>query len=168
MKRMIAIVLLFALSLTAAGCKKDTPEFVNPVQVYYRRFDDIYGTEPGVICAITIEGTDRLSDPISLLNDYLSDSDPIGAIPFPKDTKLQKLTISGDTAVAELSASFARLEGMDLTIACACITMTIMELTGVESVAIRCADRKLNGAVQIVMSRDSLILLDLYDPNLEN
>ena len=50
---------------------------------------------------------------------------------------------------------------MDLTLACACITLTCLELPGVESVSISAQGSQLAGQQALTMSREDLLLEDL-------
>ena len=59
-----------------------------------------------------------------------------------------------------LSRGFATYSGLELTIACACITKTAISLTGVDIVRIRADQTLLNGAEYIQMDANSVLLID--------
>ena len=81
--------------------------------------------------------------------------------PFPKSVRLVSAKMVGSQLNLVLSENYADLSGVDLMLACACITLTGLELPGVESVAIRAQNRTLNGKWEIVMNQDKFLMEDL-------
>ncbi len=81
--------------------------------------------------------------------------------PFPKSVQLVSAKMIGTQLNLMLSENYADLSGVDLTLACTCITLTGLELPGVESVAIRAQSRTLNGKWEIVMNQDKFLTEDL-------
>lgn len=56
--------------------------------------------------------------------------------PFPGGTSLQKLAVAGGRATVDLSRPYGRLSGVDLSIADACLTLTLTQLPGIYAVRV--------------------------------
>lgn len=166
MKRIIALLLVMILCLSFWGCEeKETVKIEKPVSFYYRRAQINYGSDDGVIAFCIGEGAGYEEDLTGLLNVYLHNTDdPAFSRTFPAGSQLIKLTITDGVAEIQLNNLFARHTGIDLTIACACLSLTVMELTQVETVCISTTSATLDGAESITMTADSILLLDLYEP----
>lgn len=164
MKRYISLLLIMAICFTLCACKPAPEKIEQPANFYYRNAEISFGANDGLISALPSE-TVGFDSTITILNEYLkgpksSEFDTT----FPASTKVQQFTIVGDRADVQLNDSLARLTGIDLTIACACLTITTIELTGVSTVTISTANEALDGASSITMSMDSLMLMDIYTP----
>jgi len=70
------------------------------------------------------------------------------------------MDLDGLTAKIVLCDEFATLKGLDLTIACACLSRTVIALTGCHEVIISAESMQLDGKNFITLSRDSYLLLD--------
>lgn len=161
MKQIISLLLLFSLILSLFGCTGETPKISDPVSFYYCRKELTYGTADSVILAVTAEAAGHREDPRYLINQYLAGPEDDALAPtFPAGVTLQSLTVADDTVDLLLSSAFAGLSGMELTIACACLTLTVIELTGAQTVRIRAAASLLDGSDEIVMDESCLLLLD--------
>ena len=78
--------------------------------------------------------------------------------PFPSGTTLQKLTVAGGRAAVDLSEPYARLSGIDLSIADACLTLTLTQLDGVYAVRITANGRELPyRRTQLLTAADALL-----------
>lgn len=165
MKKMLILSLCLALLMSLTACSEPAPKYEKPIQLYYRTAVTADEIAESVIGPVTVEGAALPEDPQALLNEYLKGTSAVGFLTtFPASTKLLSMELTEDTAILMLNPSITRLSGIDLTIACACITMTTMELTGVTTVRIRASNSSLDGADEIVMDRQTLILQDLYVP----
>ena len=80
--------------------------------------------------------------------------------PFPKDLEIQSIQRDGSTLTITVNDSLAKLKGMKLTKACACLALTCLDLTDAETVSIQAATELLNNQKSIDLTRDSLVLLD--------
>lgn len=161
MKRLFVLLLITALCSPLLGCAKETAHIQEPVSFYYRRKTLAYGEENSVILSENRESVGHQNSPEYLLKEYLAGpiSDNL-ARTFPPRTTLVQLTVDNSKATIILSSHIANLTGMDLTIACACLTLTTMELTGAETVEIRAKDALLDDAESIIMDRECLLFLD--------
>lgn len=161
MKRMAAILLLILLLLSVCGCKRspDTAQF--QVSFYYLRSVLTYGQADSVIAPEVLDGIDRESSLNYLMALYLNGpTDNRLYSPFPKDLEIQSIQRDGSTLTITVNDSLAKLKGMKLTKACACLALTCLDLTDAETVSIQAATELLNNQKSIDLTRDSLVLLD--------
>ena len=165
MKKLLCLILSLLFCVNFWGCQEEKPKLEQPVRFYYLTSTPENGIQDKVIDAVSVEGAGKLEDIHSLLNEYLrGTSEPGFETTFPASTKILKLTVSDSIAAVEMNSAIARLSGIDLTIACACITMTVMELTGASQVRISASNSTLDGAETVVMDINSLTMLDIYTP----
>lgn len=157
MKKMIALALALLLSLTGCG----EPSMRQPGNFYYRAAQTQFDSADGVIRSEQRELAD-LSDSItSILELYLQGpQDPDLVSPFPRNTHVVQAWVVDDALILTLSEEFAQLSGVDLTIACGCITKTASELMEVQKVRIQVPGRLLSDQRFFTMSADSLQLED--------
>lgn len=161
MKKGIAILLMFALCLSLWGCQGDSNAPKDPVTFYYRRVEFDHGNEDSVIMGEVREAEGHKDDMMYLLNLYLAGPEsPEMAVTFPYNTQLIRFTLSDKIASVTLSDSFAQLTGIDLTVACACIAKTVMELTGIQTVQLQTPTMMLGNDPFVVIDSASLLLID--------
>ena len=166
MKRVISILLIFVLAFSLAACVyEEEPELVDPVNFYYLRVQDpenlYHGTADSVVLAEQREAFGVRDFLTVLLERYLSGPTSEGLVsPFPAGTKLKAWELSGNMLTLTLSNEIAQLSGMDLTLACACLTVTCLELTDAEAVQIRAESATFGSKASITMTRNDLVLLD--------
>lgn len=169
MKRIAAFLLLLCVTLTMCACAQQE-EFKDPVTFYYLRAPQLngelaHGSTDSVIAPEVREGAEYRKDMNLMLDIYLHGSlDNAYLSPYPVGTTLRQITVEGTEATVVLSHHFASLSGMDLTLACACLSMTVMDLTGAESVTIRTEGTLPDGVESITMTREDLILIDTATP----
>lgn len=169
MKRWIAIVLLLAFCAGFCGCTQKTVKINTPVNFYYRRAEIVYGSADGVIGILVSEGAGYENNLLGLLNSYLRNTgDPDFAATFPTGSQLIRVTVLDNIAEVQLNNLFARASGIELTVACASLSLTVMDLTGTDTVVISAVNATLDGAESVTMTADSLLLLDLYNDEIEN
>ena len=140
MKRIIPIALLLTLTLCCLGCQSE-----NDTQhaFYYLRTEETiaYGKEDALIAAVPQEfGPDMELDTIVQL--YLDG--PVEEnlrSPFPRGTYLLSVTTQNDTLTLILSREFSTLDGIQLTVASACLTATCRDLTGFEKIQVRSGEK---------------------------
>lgn len=161
MKRILVIMLVLVLCISVAGCAKDEVTIENPVSFYYRRSELSYEGNSGVIMQEVRESGGSEQSVITLLAMYFQGPVSTGMDrTFPYGTQPISLQLQDNRAHILLSSHIANLKGIDLSIACACITMTLIELTGVSSVEIKAEHALLNDAESIIMDKETLLLLD--------
>ena len=168
MKRTLCLVLvLTCLLLSLCGCQSEEPEWIAPVNFYYCN-DPItfYGKNDVIIPEIReSDGYDDLTDLIEL---YLDGPISEGfSTPFPVGTTIHTISQGDGKIFITLSSQFASLTGIALTLSCACICMTLMELSSAETIIISADGGTLDGSESITMTKASLALLDLHAPQNE-
>lgn len=165
MKRILCLILTLSILLCLLGCREDTPTIQQPVELYYRCSYDVSNLPDSIIAPVIAEGAGYTDDIQGLLNSYLRGTSADGfEVTFPASTKILSISVQDGIANLEMNDALARLSGIDLTIACACITMTTIGLTGAQTVRIQAANETLDGAEQIVMDESCLTMLDTYTP----
>lgn len=159
MRKWIAFILAAALCLGLWGCSKQS-QYESPVQFYYCAQELSYTVGSAAIRHETREGA-GMGSLEQVLGIYLAGPESEGLrSPFPAGVKLVEVRQEADTLYVTLSAGLARLSGLELVIACGCITMTCLSLTDAETVSIQAENALLNNQQAIVMDADSLLLLD--------
>ena len=84
--------------------------------------------------------------------------EPSLSSPIPEGTALKSLKVSGRRAQIDLSAQYARLTGIDLSLADYCITLTLTQLPNVNAVSITADGRELPyRETQVLLSADTLL-----------
>lgn len=161
MKKALAALLAILISLSCAACQAYPNGSDGKVTVYYRRADVTYGTLDGVVAPYQLDAAGNEDNTRLLLDAYLAGipSSQYGQT-YPRGTYLVSLKRNGLTASIVLCHEFATLSGLDLSIACACLTQTVISLTGCQEVIISAENASLDGHNFITLSRDSYLLLD--------
>lgn len=165
-KKFISILLSLLCLVAFSSCTgyKNSPSNIN-VNFYYLRSSTEYNTENGLVFAEKRSVAEFSSDEdwVKFINLYLRGSIADDYIsPFPEGTTLQRHSINENTITVFLSNQISQLEGYDLTLACACLTKTIMESRPVHAVEIRAEGGKMGDHISITMTEESLLLLDNY------
>lgn len=161
MKRFVCLILVMVWALSLLACSRQEESLQDPVRFYYPRSKITYGSADSVIAWEDQEAAGHKNDYMYLLRQYLKGpSSETLSRTFPRSAVLKDLQISGGTAHVLLNDYAALLTGLDLTIACACLTATIIELTGVQRVTIQAEHELLDGNISITMDREHILLLD--------
>ena len=160
MKRWISFLLMFALLIALLAC--GTERLVAPGNFYYCRAETAFGTDQGVIAAEERELWGVSDDIGAMLELYLRGpvNNTLLISPFPRDTTLVDWKQTQNTLRINLSEEFAALNGIDLTIACACISRTFLELTDVTTIRISAENALLDGKHSIIMTGSNLAYAD--------
>ena len=161
MKRWIACILIAAAVLSLGGCTNPRPEINDPVNFYYRRAAVSYGSADSVIVPESREAEGLRDNLTALLNRYIMGPEsPELVNAFPKNCRVLRVDVTEDMAQVYCNRMLGYLENMDLTVACACLAKTVMELTGSTTVRIEAYDATLGGAEFIIMGKDNLLFED--------
>ena len=161
MKKTLCVIWVLVLLLSLPACTSSKEDIQEPAFFYYRQSELSYGTTPGVVAKEAREVAGHKQDYSHLLSVYLKGPESYTLYnPFPGSTSLRSFSMHDGTAFVHLSSSFASLTGLDLTLACACITLTVCEMTGVQQVTISADGVLLDGNPQITMTPDGLLMMD--------
>lgn len=153
MKRLFCILLILTLFL--CGCSKE-----EETVFYYRPSDYLSESQNSLLVPEirTVTGyTDNLPFLISL---YLSGpTDPELISPFPVGTKLHYTTTEPPHITVHLQELPESMTDAEYSLACACLSMTVAELTGAETVTVVCGNRS------VTIKPTMLILYDEPTPS---
>ncbi len=162
-RRIIGCLCAICMALLLWGCvdSKGDSDMKLPFRFYYRTTE-----EPGVLNQEPMnyelrEVYGHETDYRWVLDQYFQgpQSDNLAA-PFQKTTKLIQVTLVDGQMKLVVSDDLGGLSGIDLTIACACITRTCLGFEGVESVSISAESVALAGKSAIVMHPGNMMLED--------
>ncbi len=144
MKKTLCILLILILVLSQTACGKNDKQIVAPVNFYFPLANTAYGTQSGVIGVEQFDSKDHETDYSYLLRRYFEgpQSETLNTF-LPKGTELISFYDFDGKVQIILSSQISQLSEADLTVACACITRTVMELTDADSVQISANDNSL-------------------------
>ena len=109
---------------------------------------------------LTLDGAMETEDCVRALMEALlaGPDEPSLSSPIPEGTALKSLKVSGRRAQIDLSAQYARLTGIDLSLADYCITLKLTQLPNVNAVSITADGRELPyRETQVLLSADTLL-----------
>ena len=159
MKRFISLILSLFLLISFCGCNDKKDSFEDPVQFYYRSSIISYNSEISVIRGETQEGSGY--DLVGLINKYLQGPITDECLsPFPAGITVLSIETSQGKTYISLNKPFADLSGIALSLACACLSKTVMELTESSVVEISVPNSHLSGNASIIMDAQTILLLD--------
>ena len=138
MKKALVLLLSLALLLSMLGCSGGPqPAPLQPFDFYYRAAEPDYRSAYG---AIGVETRDLGASPLSdeeLISLYLQgpeDEDLVS--PFPPNLRLLGVAGSATTLTVRLSSEYDSLQGVDASLADACIVKTLLGLGNIRRVRI--------------------------------
>lgn len=163
MNRVLCYILAIVLLLSMAGCNTTSKDSNKTEKFYYCTNPITYGKETSVITPEIREPNNPNGNTMSIINEYLCGpvSDQYSS-PFPGDVRVISISKSDRVVKICLSSQFSTLSGMRLTVAAACLSLTIFDLLEAESVIIQTDGALLNGKTSIRIDKDSLITMDQY------
>ena len=156
MKRLNCIILVAALLASLlSGCSQPLKE---PVTFYYLES----GFEENMNCPIAGEEREvagHRDDLKYLLSFYLM-GPTVQTLrsPLPRGTLLYTADLKGSTLTIEISNTSALLSDAEFSLACACLSLTCMELVNAEKVTV------VSGSRSLTLSADNLLLSDTVTP----
>lgn len=155
MRRLTSLVLTAVLVFALPGCGRLKDSEKDSITFYYQRAEFLYGEEDSVIASETREASGHAADLSYLLSLYLAGPLDEGLVsPFPRGTRLLSVQEEDDTLLLEISDTEDSLSESRFSLACACLTMTCLELSAAGNVIITSGERT------ITMTRDSFLLSD--------
>ena len=162
MKRLICLFLCFCLVLSLTGCSFFSSAIQNPVRFYYQRAEFVYGQEDGVIAFEERDGTGHIKDFAYLLRLYLMGPHEEELVsPFPPGLLVTDIRQGNGVVILTLTDVLSSVSEAKQTLACACLALTSMDITGQDSAILIWADE------MITLDRASLTLYDSSAPQSE-
>ena len=151
----LSIVLLLALM---AGCTliKDSD---STVDFYYSRSEYAFGTEDSVIASESRDIAGHEGELHYILSLYLMGplDEDLTAV-FPGSTRLISTTRGDRHLTVELTAPDNTLSDSEFSLACSCLSMTCMKLTGCTHVTVVCGEQTMT------LRMSNLLLVDTPVP----
>ena len=164
MRRLSCFLIILAISLLS-GCT-DPHTNIQNVTFYYVHNDIVFGTESGVIASTQIQVTGNNTDYQKLLEKYFRGPTNYDCTsPFPAGITLEEFNMDANKVQILLSPHMSTLSGIQFTIACACLTRTVLEMTGSQSVQIRIQDNLIYGQESVTFNLSSFSYWDKTDQN---
>lgn len=168
MKRSVLCLLAAAfLLLAASGCGSTQPEPsapTAPFYFYYRCTAPDYETQQSVIQAELRDLGDAAVSAEALITLYLQG--PLSeelVSPFPRGTQLRGCSLSGTVLTLRLNEVYGALQGIDASIADACLTQTLLGLSEVRRVRILAVDADGVTVHDVELEEDDIVLSDAGD-----
>lgn len=157
MKRITALLCLFALLLLSACARSPAPETGSEYISVYRLVREDYRTRGSLLRSELIRCND--SQPETLVRGAAyalmripEDDELTSAI--PDSVRIEDVSLSGRTVTVLMNGSYLDLGGMDKTITDACIVLTMCSVPDVDYVAMRTAN---TSPLQAMSSEDILL-----------
>lgn len=153
MKRLICLILTFSLLL--AGCTLSSEGVREPIRFFYLRSEYQYDTPDGVIASEIRDAASHAGDLTYLLALYLigpSQDDLV--CPLPQSTRIYSAEVKDDAVLLTLSDTEKTMADREFSLACACLALTCMEITGLDAVTIQSGERS------VTMTSENLTLYD--------
>ena len=165
MKKLTLFILALLAALVAfASCAKSAQEDEESGYALYFLSDlDASGGGDAIAASsvrFTPDETMSTEDCVRALMELLLAGPDEAALhsPIPEGTALRSLKVSGRRAEIDLSAQYARLSGIDLSLADYCITLTLSQLPNVNAVSITANGSELPyRKTQVLLSADTLL-----------
>ena len=161
MKRIAAVALAMALILGLCGCARPNEEEGKWVTFYYCRGDMVSYVPSSVITQELRQISNEEWDLTEIMNLYLQGPRaPELKNVFPPECRIVSLTTEGDESEVCISKEIGQLEGIELTLACACFAKTLMEQNGTRTLRILGEGIQLAGEDFIEIHYADLVLED--------
>lgn len=161
MKKVIASILLLLTAICFIGCKDEADDYDVPVSFYYLTDPISFDTDNSVFSQEIREAKSFYGNTSEVLNLYFSGPVHEGYLsPFPAGVSVISLERDQQRIILTLSDSFSTLTGSDLSVACACTGLTVLEYAQCTEVEIKTQATLLDGRSSIIISSQDLYLCD--------
>lgn len=160
MKRFLFIGFVLVFVLTACGTVRESGAYT----IYCRAdLDAVRGAD--AVCPLNVdaEGENDTQIALSLLQQMIDADGETYTSPIPHGTRILSVTITDMTATVDLSGSYTALSGTDLTIADACIVLTLCALPSVNRVQIIAEGRPLSHRKETILSERNILMSSTGD-----
>lgn len=162
MKRVLLVLLILSNTLCLCSCKMDSEKFEDPISFYYLTDPVSFEPNAGIFLPERTEAIIFHGNTAEILNRYFSGPVAQGlASPFPAGLSVVTLTRDNVKIMLTLNDAIASLTGLDLSIACTCVALTLIEYTQCQEVEIKAENMLLDGKASITISKENLYLLDI-------
>lgn len=161
MKKICILICCVLILHMLGACSAQKEELQEPVNFYYFNKEIAYNTDSGVICAEVREGSGFSGNLEEMLDVYLSGpgSNTLYSL-IPSDTHLIACEIENNQVHVVFDKEFAQLSGIDLSLACSAILLTVRDYAGAEALVVSAKNAQLNEKDQFKISIDDIVLMD--------
>ena len=158
MKRFVYILLSISLLLCLTGCSDNT---TGAVTLYYLRKEIDFNSPTPLIVEFTQQTNSIPQHYEQIINQYLRGPASAELIsPFPAEIQLKAFDISSNQSSITLSYYTKNFSNSRRTIAFACLTKTLVSLTGINAVEIIVEDMDSDAQEIFNFSIDSFLYID--------
>ena len=161
MRRITAVLLVIAAIFSLCGCAGNSDEEGKMVSFYYCREDMASHVSDHVITRESRQIPKEETNLTKIMDLYLQGprAPELKQI-FPENCRIESIFWEEDLLEVCISEEIGALEGMALTVACACFAKTVMELSGAQTLRIRGSGIQLAGSEYLEMHNGNLVLED--------
>ena len=161
MKKVFLTILILFLVTGLVGCASE--QYVDTIEVtfYYTQTELDHGSDTPLLMKVIRSVSAEDNDYEAILKIYLNGPTTYDCVsPFPGGTELVEMYVDGHKANIVLSPHIGTLAPARQTVAFACLSKTVIELTKVSSVQIRLQDSLINGKEFITFDSNSFVFFD--------
>lgn len=161
MKKFFAFMLIICTLLSISACTSQKKTITSPVTYYYVQQQVDYSKPDNLIVPYIAESAGHEGDYKYLVGEYIATPpDAKFVSPFPVGTILEELRLENNRVQIVLSSQMAELSGVSMMVAFACLTKTVVGMTGIQTVQIQITDNLINGEESISLSPNSFSYWD--------
>lgn len=166
MKKALCLCAIVCLLLSTFGCAfNDASE--NSAVFYYLQNSPTYGNQESLIAPETRELPKEGMDVSSIMALYLNGPKDTVEYDFIYGIVFIGMQLQDGCAELVLGGTYNTMGGLNKTLACACITLTVCELTGAKQVKIRSERDAPDSEKAITMTPESILLFDSCQKEIE-
>ena len=163
MRQFLSFVCVVAALFCLFGCTNQAENFKDPVDVFYCTSPIKYNSLEGVFARERRDFAGWSGNLQGFLNEYVTGPKSNGLTsPFPLGALILTLEQEETAISLLLNIHFSRLSPNELTLACACLSLTLFQLTNAESVSFQIDGASEDRAI-ITMTRENLSLMDAIE-----
>ena len=161
MKKRIFCIFAILLVLSFPACANQSSYIEKPADFYYCTSSISFESEQGVIASEIRESALYQHDLTALINYYMRGPSSTNLTsPFPTGSAVLWINQNNDGIILVMNQQFSQLTGINLSLACSCLSKTVFSVLDTESITIRCRESTLDGNETITMTRDSILIQD--------
>lgn len=162
MKKLSILLCCILLLQILCACGKTEEVMRQPVTFYYRNAEVEYNTSGGVIGYEIREAAFCMGSKELLIQEYLTGPNAESLRnPVPEDAKLVKFYTENRESYLVFSQEFAELSGIDLSVCCSCILLTLNDFANVQTIHVSAENSLLDEKKEFVLSMGNIEFTDI-------